>query len=589
MTRNKKKAIRMVSMFMLVAIIFSVMVIPIGEVGGLAITADAAETTAFDILTTSSYAKTYALSTSGKTIPYTSKYLTVRGTTSYGASNSSYIANSSDEIYILDVGCTNGKYWAYVSYPTSSRRVYAYIDLTTITKNNGNHKKTISTGRFYCSLRENSSVSTSYYVDKGDTVFLVATSGNKYQILYNISGGKYRLAWCNKADYQRYCDTQSTSGLIDVTAYFAGQIVTIKSLQNGKYLCADSSLRATPIMCNKKAANNAQTTFNVTQMTSDGWIGFKSAFNNKYVGATNTSRSATVAANASNLCGWECFRIYYKGGYFYIKSQATNKWLTTRVDLVGTPLYATGEATNAWERFSIEFKSSSYISAKEMVTTAVSKDISAKSNAYKALLSINEKYAPKLNASVKNGAVVYMFEGVGNNSSANKRMNAMCVVVKKGDIVYLNRNSSTIPDCPFSPWLNDGKAMPTLKSGIYNFSTVNHKNQYAAINVNADKVVRFNSKTSFYLSTSGGINVHRRSSYDLRKNSTGCLLVGNTGVEKNSEYANFIKSLGIVGSNAYGNSKCTNRINGKIVVDRTFAKSYLASVGYSQSAIALIG
>lgn len=43
-----------------------------------------------------------------------------------------------------------------------------------------------------------------------------------------------------------------------------------------------------------------------------------------------------------------------------------------------------------------------------------------------------------------------MFEGVGNNSSASKRMNAMCVVVKNGDIVYLNRNCSTIPDYPFN-------------------------------------------------------------------------------------------------------------------------------------------
>lgn len=177
----------------------------------LSITTSAASTTAFDILTSSKYAKTYALSSSGKTIPYTSKTLSTRGTVTYGASSSAYIANSSDELYVFDVGYTNGKYWAYVSYPTSSRRVNAYINLSAITKNNANHKKTTSTAKFYCSTRENNSINSSYYVAKGDTVYLVATSSSKYQILYPVSSGKWRLAWCNKSDYQRYCSGSSSS------------------------------------------------------------------------------------------------------------------------------------------------------------------------------------------------------------------------------------------------------------------------------------------------------------------------------------------------------------------------------------------
>lgn len=178
-----------------------------------AVTVSAASTKAFDILTSSKYAKTYTLSSSGRTIPYTSKSLTTRGTVTYGASSSSYIDNSSDEIYILDVGCTNGKYWAYVSYPVGSgKRVKAYIYLSAITKNNGNHNKSISKGKFYCSTRENSSLSGSYYVASGDTVYLVATSSSKYQILYPISNGsKWRLAWCNKADYQKYCEGKKSS------------------------------------------------------------------------------------------------------------------------------------------------------------------------------------------------------------------------------------------------------------------------------------------------------------------------------------------------------------------------------------------
>lgn len=200
MTKNKK-----------IKKVISIALVLVTILSSFVITASAASTTAFDILSTSNYAKTYTILSSGKTIPYTNKNLNTRGTVTYGKSSSSYIDNSSDEIYILDVGCTNGKYWAYVSYPTSSGRVKAYINLSALTKNNGNHNKSISSGKFYCSTRENNSTNSSYYVANGDTVYLVATSSSKYQILYPVSGGKWRLAWCNKSDYQKYCSGNNTT------------------------------------------------------------------------------------------------------------------------------------------------------------------------------------------------------------------------------------------------------------------------------------------------------------------------------------------------------------------------------------------
>ena len=98
----------------------------------LAISASAAsKVNAFNVPTSSKYAKVYTLSSSGSTIPYTSKYLSTRGTTN-GASKTAYIDNRSDELYLKDVGKTNGKTWAYVSYPTSSGRRNAYIYLSAI-------------------------------------------------------------------------------------------------------------------------------------------------------------------------------------------------------------------------------------------------------------------------------------------------------------------------------------------------------------------------------------------------------------------------------------------------------------------------
>lgn len=106
---------------------------------------------AFDVPTSSKYAKVYTLSSSGTTIPYTSKDLSTRGTTTR-ASNTAYIDNASDELYLFDVGKTNGKAWAYVSYPTSSGRVKAYIPLSAISSASygSNHLYYASSyGKFY--------------------------------------------------------------------------------------------------------------------------------------------------------------------------------------------------------------------------------------------------------------------------------------------------------------------------------------------------------------------------------------------------------------------------------------------------------
>ncbi len=184
----------------------SVLLVLATLIGLISVSVCAGKASAYNILSKSKYAKVYTLSSSGKTIPYTSKSLSTRGTVSYGKSSSSYIDNKADELYLCDVGVTKGKEWALVSYPTSSGRVYAYIPLSSITSNNGSHAKTVSSGRFYCSYRKGVSTSSSYYVDKGDTVYLLATSGNGYQILYPISNGSsWRIGWCNKADYNKYC------------------------------------------------------------------------------------------------------------------------------------------------------------------------------------------------------------------------------------------------------------------------------------------------------------------------------------------------------------------------------------------------
>lgn len=202
----------------------------VGMFSVFTVTASAASTSAYDILTTSKYAKVYTLSSSGRTTPYTSKYLSIRGSVTYGKSSTAYIDNKTDELYLCDVGVTNGKYWAYVSYPIGSKRAYAYIPLSAISGNNGSHAKATSSGKFYCSYRKGFSTSSSYYVAKGDTVYLLATSGSQYQILYPISGGKWRIGWCSKSNYETYCKKQTTTSTSSST--YKTQTTTTYTTEN---------------------------------------------------------------------------------------------------------------------------------------------------------------------------------------------------------------------------------------------------------------------------------------------------------------------------------------------------------------------
>jgi len=581
----------------------SLILVAVTLLGLTVMPASAASTTAFDHLNEHSYAKTFTLHTDARTIPYTGPDLKYRGTVTYGRSENSYIDNNTDELYLMDVGTENGQYWALVSYPTSRGRVRAYIYLSTLTENNGSHAKATSTGRFYCATRKNSGLNTSYYVDKGDTTYLVATSGSRYQILYNISGGKWRLAWCDASDYNKYCapkqsnnsgvDVATPAGMVDVTAYFAGKTVQIKSVENGRYLCADTNIGGHPLRADRSAASTWET-FTMSGLTSDGWLGIKT-HTGQYLMACHGEKDDPIASRSNKLLSWECHRIYQDGnGYFYIRSQMNMKFWCVRVDRSNAPVQAYASVPSTWERVNIQVVGERvYVSPAEICRTAAENGIQPGTNAYKALLSLNTKYASKLTDSDRRGTVVALFEGVGNKDDASVRMNAMCLVIRNGDIVYCNRNSTTIPDAPFDPSRNQGTNMPTLISGVYSYTTVNHHGKYAALNVLGDRVLRFRNRYSYYESTSGQINVHRRDSDTIKSygtpNSAGCMNVGIAGTASTGEYARFIQAVGIVGGSAGGAAKFTNTVRGKIIIDRTYARDYLRAVGYCDDAINILG
>lgn len=165
-------------------------------------TVSAASYSALSHITPNKYCKAYPLNTSGITIPYRNSSLTERGTITYGKSNTAYIDNATDELWILQVD-VNGK-WAKVSYPCGSKRAEAYIALNAITSANASGTAKTSTGKFYCAPRFGSSTSSKYFVSKGEITYLISTNGNEYQILYPNNSG-WRLGICSKSDYEIHC------------------------------------------------------------------------------------------------------------------------------------------------------------------------------------------------------------------------------------------------------------------------------------------------------------------------------------------------------------------------------------------------
>ena len=396
-------------------------------------------------------------------------------------------------------------------------------------------------------------------------------SGSYVQLRYPIGNNQYKMGFVSVNDlkyfpgYQSSNNTRSTYN--DVFASLKGKGYSLS-----------------------QAKSSASTSFNKGDFVYIwGWL--HDANNNLYKSYASSTCNMTLS-------------IYRPDGscaYTYTYNNSDNNWIGQKLDRVGTwkiQCQITGalKGTNTKSITVKDNGSSDFIKESSLKSAASNYGINTNSNAYAALKLINTKYAKNLSDSDKRGVLVFMFEGVGNNSSTSKRENAMCVVVKNGNIVYINRNSSSIPDYPFSPSKNGGDPMPTLKSGIYSFSTTNHKSNYAALHVNGNaNVVRFRSTSNWYSSTSSAINIHRKSSdsvADWNKswvNSAGCQLIGKTGTSSSSEYAKFIQSVGIVNSNASGNSKYSYSVNGKYILDRSYAYNYMRSIGYSDSAIKAIG
>ena len=278
--------------------------------------ASAASTTPYDALSSSRYAKVYTLATSGRQTVYTKSDLKTPGNNK-GACNA-WIDCAADELWLMDVGVTNGQYWAQVSYPVSSGRRTGFIPLSALTANSHAVKST-SSGKFYCSPRLGKATSSSYYVAKSDVVWLVAVNGSQVQLLYPTSSG-YRLAWAAKSDYEKYCRKISSG---------SGQLVP-----NGDYIIV-SGLNSSKVVDVNGASNDNCANVQLWTKNGTGAQTFRLTYNagGWYTIVNVQSGKALDVANGTAKCGQNVWQYETNGtnaqkwyledagdGYYYIRS-----------------------------------------------------------------------------------------------------------------------------------------------------------------------------------------------------------------------------------------------------------------------------
>lgn len=506
--------------------------------------------------------KAYTIS-SGNTTVYNSKMQRIG--TVYG----------SDELTLLG-SYSNGTFKVRYNITGSSRTKEGYVYKSAIVvKTSGTQK--IANQKITTYKRPGGG--TYGYISKGDLCLLMGEKNGYTQVRYP-AGRIYKFAWI------KYSATASN----------------YSNISNGTYKIATALNTSYVLDVNNYATFNGGNVeiYPYHNTNNEKWR-IEGAGNGYYkIIDSNSGKALDVnggsSASGTNVQIWEFnnsnaqkWRFINAGsGYYYIVN-ANGCYLDVQGGTVknGNNVWVYTQNKSNAQKWKLSQVSVSNSGAYNDVSSVAQKyGISTSSNAYRALQSIYSTY----NSTITNSKTcVFLFEGVGNNSSINSKRNAMCVVVKNKKIVYVNKNSSTIPDYPFDPSKNGNTAMPTVKDGTYNFTTTNHKGKYAALNVTNPGVVRFKNKNNYYSSTSSAINVHQRSTDNVAPsnkpwvNSAGCQLVG-----LKSEYLNFIKAVGIVNSSVNSVCKFQNSVTGKIVINRSYAYNYLRNMGYSETSIKAI-
>lgn len=147
-------------------------------------------------LTSSKYAKVY-------TLVYKKYYDVFRDKNLTNRRSAGSWTGEDDEIWLIGTGVNDyGTAYAHIKYPAGNSRIDAYMNLQDafIAGTLTGGARTASSGCSGLYKRMNSGKNSSWRIDAGDSVYLLARSGGWCQVLYP-SGSLWRIAWLPENDY----------------------------------------------------------------------------------------------------------------------------------------------------------------------------------------------------------------------------------------------------------------------------------------------------------------------------------------------------------------------------------------------------
>lgn len=124
----------------------------------------------------------------------------------------SYTLKANTEIYITGVGVnTYGEEYARIRWSGFNRDVYVYLSELIADKLTGSSRKALSSYYGLYKRVDDGNKITSYGIDAGDNVFLLAKDDGWCQVLYPTgSSGVWRIAWLEESNYNKLFTTSSS-------------------------------------------------------------------------------------------------------------------------------------------------------------------------------------------------------------------------------------------------------------------------------------------------------------------------------------------------------------------------------------------
>jgi surface antigen len=166
-----------------------------------AISASAATTSKLPSLSSSKYIRCYTLASSGKVYAYTSSSLTTK-------KSGYWIDCSTDECYIVAVSGNAVK----VSYPIGNgKRSTQWFRRSDFTATNISGSLTTKTITANITSYTRPGGSSYGYAGKGDSIYVLGTSGNYTQIIYELSSGLWKMGWVKTATLNQSTKTTTTT------------------------------------------------------------------------------------------------------------------------------------------------------------------------------------------------------------------------------------------------------------------------------------------------------------------------------------------------------------------------------------------